>query len=189
MVATVLNRANPAVTEGTLWTIDARHSSITFSVKHMKIATVHGRFDRFGGTIRFDRDRPARTEVAVEIDAASIDTGIGKRDDHLRSPDFFDIAECPFITFRSLEVEPISSFSLHSWRMSGTLTIHGVTRNVELDVRETGRRDAGPGGPLAFEATGVIKRKWFGMEFNLPIDVVADEVKVSASVQVFQATA
>src|SRR5215217_3353053 len=102
----------------------------------MMVATVRGRFRGFRGAIRFDRDRPDDAKVDVEIDAASIDTGIKKRDDHLRSADFFDIAVYPMIMFRSTRIESVTRFGRHRWRMTGDLTMGGVTRPVELDVEQ-----------------------------------------------------
>ncbi len=183
MVAPTMHRADSAVAQGTTWRIDPLYSSIDFSVKHMKIATVHGHFDDFGGTFRFDPDRPSRSRVDVEIVTGSVSTGIAKRDAHLRSSDFFDASLYPAITFTSTEFEPISSFSRQNWRMTGTLSIHGVARSVELAVKQVGQIDAPAADTIEFVATGTIKRKWFGMEFNLPIDVVSDEVRVSISVQ------
>jgi polyisoprenoid-binding protein YceI len=182
MVAPTLKRTDTTVVGGTTWKIDPLYSSIDFSVKHMKIATVHGHFDDFRGTFRFDPDRPSRTKVEVEIDAASINTGIRKRDNHLRSPDFFDVVAYPSITFVSTEVTPISSFSRHNWLMTGALSVHGITRSVELSVKQIGDIRDGAADSIEFAATGTIKRKWFGMEFNLPIDVVADEIRVSISI-------
>jgi polyisoprenoid-binding protein YceI len=183
MVAPTLQRTGTGLVSGTSWMIDPFYSSIDFSVKHMKIATVHGHFDDFRGTFRFDPDRPTRSKVEVEIDASSINTGIKKRDNHLRSSDFFDVAAFPSITFVSTEAEPVSAFSRHNWLMTGTLSVHGVTRTVELAVKEIGPVRDGTSDTIEFVATGTIKRKWFGMEFNLPIDVVADEIHVSISIQ------
>jgi polyisoprenoid-binding protein YceI len=152
----------------------------------MMIATVHGRFSSFRGTIRFDRDWPDDAEVAVEIDAGSVDTGIKKRDDHLRSADFFDVAAYPAIVFRSTRVKPVSPFDRHRWQMVGDLTIRGVTRTVELATEQTGGPAGWDGDVVEFKATAKINRKDFGMEFNLPIDgggFVGDEVKIAITVQ------
>src|SRR5215216_1188077 len=172
---------------GTLWEIDPSHSTIGFSIKHMMFATVRGRFGSFRGAIRFDRDRPDDAKVDVEIDAASIDTGIKKRDGHLRSADFFDAAVYPTISFRSTRVEPVHRFGRHSWRMVGNLTMCGVTRSVELAVDQTGEPSSQYAEVIEFTATTKFNRKDFGMEFNLPIEggglVVGDDVRVAISVQ------
>jgi polyisoprenoid-binding protein YceI len=178
-----LQRARIAAVAGTMWKIDPVHSTIGFTVKHMMFATVHGRFDSFRGTIRFDRDRPWNTAVEAEIDAATIATGIRKRDEHLRSADFFDVAAWPTISFRSIRIRPVHGGGRNHWLVTGELTIRGATRPVDLVVRQTGA----PGRPYAddieFAATATINRKDFGMEFNLPIEggglVVGDEVRIS----------
>jgi polyisoprenoid-binding protein YceI len=191
METQTLPRTETAANTGTLYTIDPIHSTIGFSVKHMMLATVHGRFAGFRGTIRFDRDRPDDAAVEVEIDAATIDTGIKKRDDHLRSADFLDVAAYPTIAFRGTRVEPINPFSRDRWVVVGDLTMHGVTRPVELAVEQTG------GGPdlwdvevASFAAAAKISRKAFGIGLNLPLDagglVIGDDVKIVIDVQVVE---
>lgn len=172
----------------TTWTIDPAHSTIGFAVKHMMFTTVHGRFGGVSGTIRVDDDHPRDASVEVEIGATTIDTGEAKRDEHLRSADFFDVATYPTIAFRSTQVEPISPLSRDRWRIVGDLTIHGVTRSVELAAEQTGSGKNPLGAEVAgFEATTKISRKDFGMEFNVPLDgggvLVGDEVKIAIDVQ------
>ncbi len=120
----------------------------------------------------------------------AIDTGIKKRDQHLRSADFFDVAVYPTISFRGTRVEPIHSRAGNRWLVVGNLTMHGVTRSVELAVEQTGFPELWAADDLAFRATAKINRKDFGMEFNLPIEgggiVVGDEVKIAISVQTTQ---
>jgi polyisoprenoid-binding protein YceI len=188
MKAQTLQRAETAVDAGTLWTFDHIHSTIGFSVKHMMVATVHGRFDGFRGTIRFGDNHHYDAVVEVEIDAASIDTGIEKRDEHLRSADFFDVAAFPTIAFRSTRVEPISTFRGDRWLVVGDLTMHGVTRSVELAAEQTGGGTDQWGAEVAdFSATTKISRKDFGVEFNVPSDggglLIGDEVKIAISIQ------
>jgi polyisoprenoid-binding protein YceI len=177
-----------AIDSRTTWTIDPAHSTIGFSVKHMMFTTVHGRFGGVGGTIRVDDDRPHDATVDIEIDTATIDTGDAKRDEHLRSADFFDAGTYPTIAFRSTRVEPISPLSPDRWRVVGDLTIHGVTRAIELVAEQTGRGTSPMGTVVTgFEAMAKISRKDFGMEFNVPLDgggfLVGDEVKISVDVQ------
>jgi polyisoprenoid-binding protein YceI len=180
METQVLQRAGVAVDTGTLWTIDPIHSTIGFSVKHMLIATVHGRFGGFRGTIRFSDGRPENALVEVQIDAASIDTGIGKRDEHLRSADFFDVATYPTITFRGTRIEPVSPVRRDRWRVVGDLTIHGVTRSVELAVEQTSGPDLWDVEVASFAATTKISRKDFGIGLHLPLEsgelVICDDV-------------
>jgi polyisoprenoid-binding protein YceI len=159
-----------------MWRIDPIHSTIGFSVRHMMVATVRGHFGGFSGTIRYDSDRPMEAGVEVEIDATTVDTGIRMRDEHLRSADFFDVATYPTISFRSTSVEPASVGKRKRSLVAGELTMHGVTRAVELTVEQTGAQSA---DVIEFEATTKIHRRDFGMEFNLAIEdgglVVGDE--------------
>jgi polyisoprenoid-binding protein YceI len=178
----------PAIDTRTTWTIDPAHSTIGFAVKHMMFTTVHGRFGGVKGTIRVDDSRPHDAAVEVEIDTATVTTGDAKRDEHLRSADFFDVAAYPTIAFRSTRVEPISPLSRDRWRVVGDLTIHGVTRSVELAAEQTGRGTNPWGAEVAgFEATAKISRKDFGMEFNVPLAeggfLVGDEVKIAIDVE------
>lgn len=191
METQTLQRAETAADTGTLWTIDPVHSTIGFSIKHMMVATVHGRFGGFRGTIRFDEERPQDALVQVQIDAASVDTGIKKRDAHLRSADFFDVAAYPTIAFRGTRVQPASPLPRHRWHVAGDLTLHGVTRPVELAVEQTG------GGPdlwdvevASFAARTKISRRDFGIRLNRPLDagglVIGDEVSIAIDVQVVE---
>ena len=122
-------RTAPVIPTGT-WTVDPAHSSVGFAVKHMGIANVRGRFTEFDGTLEMKQavsDSRARGTVKV----ASIDTGEPQRDDHLRSPDFFDVGQFPEITFESTHVEAIDD---ESSRVTGNLTMHGITKEIRLDV-------------------------------------------------------
>jgi polyisoprenoid-binding protein YceI len=185
-------RAEIAADAGALWRIDPVTSTIGFSIKHMVVATVQGRFGDFRGTIRLHDDRPHDASVEVQIDAGSIDTGISKRDAHLRSADFFDVVAYPTIAFRSTRIEPVSPVRRDRWRVVGDLTMHGVTRAVELAVEQTGEPSRRYADVIEFTATAKINRKDFGMEFNLPIEggglVVGDEVKVAITVQANRST-
>jgi polyisoprenoid-binding protein YceI len=187
METQTLQRAETGADTGTLWRIDPSHSTISFTIKHMVVATVHGRFGGFRGTIRFDDDRPQDALVEVQIDAGTVDTGEKKRDDHLRSADFFDVAAYPTIAFRSTRVEPVRPFRRNRWRVVGDLTIHGVTRSVELAAEQTGGPNPWDAEVTSFVATTKISRKDFGMEFNLPLDggglVIGDEVTIAIDVQ------
>lgn len=192
METQTLQCAERATLSGTLWWIDPVQSTIDFSIKHMKFATVHGRFTSPRGTIRFDRDRPQDARVEVEIDAATIDTGIQKRDDHLRSADFFDVAAFPVIAFRSTHVNVLSRSNGYSWLVAGALTIGGMSRSVELAVEQPAMPGKEDSDVITFAAKTKINRKDFGMEFNLPLEggglVVGDEVKIAITVQANRTT-
>jgi polyisoprenoid-binding protein YceI len=176
--------ATPAAA-GSTWEIDPVHSSIQFGVRHLMISTVHGKFPKFTATAVADDKEPARAVVEASIDAAAIDTGEPKRDEHLRGPDFFDVAKYPTITFKSTKVEPVGDrhFKLH-----GDLTMHGVTKPVALDVEATPEVKGMRGETRAgARATTKINRKDFGVNWSKTMDgggvVVGDDVDVTIEVE------
>lgn len=180
-------RPGTAPLAGTMWRIDPVHSTVGFSIKHMAFATVHGRFGAVEGTIRLDGDRPDDISVEVRIDTATIDTGEPRRDQHLRSADFFDVAAYPTIAFRSTWVEPIVPFPRERWLAVGDLTIHGVTRPVELAVEQRGGRpNPWDAEATSFAVTATISRRAFGVGLHVPLGaglVIGDEVTVAIDVQ------
>ena len=163
------------------WTIDGAHSIAEFAVKHMMVSTVKGRFRTLRGTIELDEQEPERSSVEAEIETASIDTGVEQRDAHLRSDDFFSAERFPLITFRSTRVERVED---DRWRVTGDLTIRGVTREVVLDTEFEGDGiDAYGQRRAAFTATTSINRRDFGLNWNGVIEaggvVVQDRVKIT----------
>jgi polyisoprenoid-binding protein YceI len=168
------------------WNIDAAHSVVEFSVKHMMVSTVKGRFRDVAGTVEIDELNPANSTVAAEIDVASVDTGAPDRDNHLRSGDFFDAENFPKVTFRSTNVELTGAASA---KMTGELMIRGVTRTVELDVEHEGRIiDAFGKDRLGFTATTKINRKDFNVNWNGLIEaggvIVSDAVRITLNIAV-----
>jgi polyisoprenoid-binding protein YceI len=167
------------------WQVDGAHSSVGFSVRHMVISKVRGRFARWSASLSLDTADLARSSVSVEMDAASVDTGIADRDAHLRSPDFLDAAAHPVLRFRSRKVEPVSPDRL---RVTGDLTIRNVTREVILDV-ENGGQGKDPWGNVraGFTATTSINRKDFGLTWNQALEtggvLVADRVDIEIELQ------
>jgi polyisoprenoid-binding protein YceI len=173
------------------WKIDAAHSGIHFSVRHMLVSKVRGRFAKFGGTIELDEEDVAKSRIDVEIDAASVDTGIPERDAHLRSPDFFDAAAFPLLRFRSRSVEPQGG---DRFRVLGDLTIHGVTREVTLDVVAGGRaRDPWGQERSGFEASASIDRRDFGLQWNQLLEaggvLVGNEVQIAIELEAVRSAA
>lgn len=164
----------------TRWALDPAHSSVEFAVRHLMIATVKGRFADVQGTVVLDSDDPTRSKVDVTIGAASIDTRMPQRDDHLRSADFFDVEHFPTLTFKSRTV----TVNGEDLKVVGDLTIRGVSREVVLDVTSQGRQ-ADPWGGLraGFEARARIKRSDFGLTWNQALEAggvaVGDEVKIT----------
>ena len=167
------------------WAIDAAHSLVEFSVKHMMIATVKGRFTDVSGSVTVVGDDPISAEIDVSIVAQTIDSGVPQRDGHLRSADFFHVDEHPTITFRSEQVRRSASGEL---LVLGSLTIRGVTREVVLTVEELGRMPDPSGSErAAFSATTRIRRRDFGLTWNQILETggvtVSDEVRISLDVQ------
>jgi polyisoprenoid-binding protein YceI len=175
----------------TTWNIDTTHSGIHFSIRHMVVAKVRGAFKAFSGTVQLDEQAPASSSVSVRIEVASIDTGVEQRDNHLRSPDFFDVAKFPAITFQSTKVEKASGNNL---RVTGNLTIRDVSREVVLDVEQLGT-GKDPWGQLrvAFEAKTSVDRRDFGLTWNQALEaggvLVGEKVEISLEVQAVQAQA
>src|SRR3954447_23184760 len=118
----------------TTWQIDPAHSTVEFSVKHMMFTTVRGRFNSFTGTIQVDPDNPDRSAVTVDIDAASLDTGVADRDGHLRSADFLDVKQFPKIVFRSTRVDGAHAKEGDRFKVAGQLEIRGQALAVTLDA-------------------------------------------------------
>ena len=149
-----------------IWAIDVSHSSLNFKVKHLGLAKTRGRFTRFEGTVDVG-ERPEDTRVDVTIDADSVDTHDETRDGHLRSPDFFDVASHPSLTFRSTGV----SGADERWTLTGDLTIAGVTKPVSLDVEYDGVSTDPWGGVRAgFTAKTQINREDFGLTWNAALE-------------------
>jgi polyisoprenoid-binding protein YceI len=178
--------AAPALAQTTsTWEIDPAHSSIQFGVRHLMISTVKGKFPKFTATAVADEKEPTRAIVEASIDTASIDTGEAKRDEHLRSPDFFDVAKYPTITFKSTKVEPAGD---HHYKLHGDLTMHGVTKPVVLDVEATQQVKGMRGETRAgARATTKVNRKDFGINWSKTMDgggvVVGDDVDVTIEVE------
>jgi polyisoprenoid-binding protein YceI len=166
------------------FTIDPSHSGIHFTVRHMVIAKVRGAFTRFSGTIDFNPDDASASKVSATIDASSIDTREPKRDAHLRSADFFDVEQHPELRFTSTQVEKTSD----GYRVTGDLTIHGVTRSVALDAEFMGAGND-PWGKrrVGFQAKTTILRKDFGLTWNAALEagglLVGDKVDIELDVE------
>lgn len=167
------------------WQIDPAHSHITFSARHMMISKVRGRFENFSGTIDFDENNPAASTINIEIDAASINTRMQQRDDHLRSADFLDTANYPTLTFVSNRVEVTSD---DSGRLIGDLTIRGVSQEVTLNVEYAGQAKS-PWGTISagFSAATKINRKDWGLEWNAPLEsggfLVGDDITIDIELE------
>ncbi|QFZ75463.1 hypothetical protein GFH48_21285 [Streptomyces fagopyri] len=170
------------------WTVDPAHSSVGAVAQHLGISSVHGRFTDFSATLEIAPDEVAKSRVEAVIQAASIDTGNGMRDGHLRSPDFLDVERYPRITYRSTGLTPAGS---DRWTVHGELTLHGVVRPVDLDLAYLGTgADPWGGTRAAFRATAQLHREDFAMNYNqvvqAGISAIGATLKVELDMQAVQ---
>ncbi|MCS6950585.1 MAG: YceI family protein [Armatimonadota bacterium] len=159
--------------------IDPVHTSLVFRVKHMNTAFVYGMFRDVKGTVVVDEANPARSSINIEVDANSVFTANEQRDNHLRSPDFFNARQFPTITFRSTSIRRVNADTV---QVQGNLTMRGVTRPVTATVNLTGKGKNAQGRDIiGFETTFTIRRSEFGIRYGLP--GLGDEVRVTLSVE------
>ncbi len=170
------------------WQVDGAHSAVSLTVRHMVISKVRGRFTKWNAKLALDTSDLSRSSVEVDIDAASIDTGVADRDAHLRSADFLDAQKYPALRYRSRRVEVVSPDRL---RVVGDLTIRDVTREAVLDVEYGGQgKDPWGNRRAGFTATTSLNRKDFGLTWNQALEtggvLVADRVDVEIELQAIQ---
>ncbi len=168
------------------WQIDPNHSAAQFSVRHMGISTVRGAFTKISGTAVYDPADPSKTTLEATIDASSIDTRVERRDNDLRSPNFFDVAKYPSLTFKSTKVEAAGAGKL---KITGDLSIHGVTKQVVLDVDGPTAPVQDPRGNshIGASASTRINRKDYGV--NGGGAIVGDEIPITIDVELVSAAA
>jgi polyisoprenoid-binding protein YceI len=169
-----------ALADASTWKMDPAHSHASFTVRHLAISNVRGEFRKMDGVVKLDEDDVTRSSVEATIDAASIDTRQPKRDDDLRSANFFDVQKYPTITFKSTKVEKGGAGKL---RVTGDLTMHGTTKPVVLDVEgpTDAIKDAQGNARRGIFATTTINRREFGLDFNSMVEAVpvaGDEIKI-----------
>src|SRR5260370_39106797 len=146
------------------WNIDATHSHATFAVRRVVVSTVKGKFNVLRGTLTRDEANPANSWIEAEVDAASIDTNEPNRDKHLRSPDFFDVEKYPKLTFKSTKVEPVGD---NEYKVTGDLTMHGVTKPVVFSVERSGEiKDPNGFRRVGLSAKSKLSRKEWGLTWN-----------------------
>jgi polyisoprenoid-binding protein YceI len=177
--------ASPALASD--WQIDPAHTEAGFTVKHMGITNVNGSLGPVSGTIHLDDKDVTKSTVDVSIDVTGIDTREPRRDTHLKSPDFFDVAKFPTATFKSTSVSQVSPGKL---KVTGNLTMHGVTKSVTLDVDGPSAPTKDPFGntKIAAAASGKVDRKDYGLMWNKPLEkgagfLVGDDVTLNISVE------
>lgn len=180
-----MNTTTTAPNTRNTWDIDVAHSSLGFSVRHLVIAKVHGRFARWTGSLVLDDARPEDSRVEVHIESASLDTHEPQRDAHLRSADFFDSDHNPELVFRSTRIERAGD---DRYTLSGDLTIAGVTRPARLEVEALGRaKDPWGGDRIGFSAKTTIDRRDFGLVWNQALEaggvVVGEKVEITIEVE------
>ena len=179
--------AAPALAAPTTWDIDSAHSVASFSIKHMMVSTVRGQFGKMTGTVTMDGNNVKTAMVDATVDASTIDTHEPKRDGHLKSPDFFDVAKFPNLTFKSTKVEVAANGAI---KLHGDLTIHGITKAVAFDVQPLSKEYKNLAGVMVVgtSATTKINRKDFGLTWNKPLEaaggvLVGDEVTVNLDLE------
>jgi polyisoprenoid-binding protein YceI len=183
ILLTALAAASPAVAKET-YQIDKSHTTVGFEVRHI-FTNVGGKFTDFAGTINVDRAKPESSSVEFTIHAKSIDTNEPRRDEHLRSAEFFDVANHPAITFKSTSLKPNGN---DSWLVTGDLTMRGVTKSVTLPVTLLGEgKDPWGNEKLGLETTVTLNRKEFGLTWNKALEsgglLVGEEVKVQIAIE------
>jgi polyisoprenoid-binding protein YceI len=167
------------------WVIDPDHSVAAFAVRHMMVTDVHGQFNKISGTIYFDPADIPHSSLEASIDVSGIYTGIHKRDDHLRSPDFFNVEKYPLITFKSTITEITEK---NRFKLTGDLTIRGITKQVVLDVSYSGPEKS-PYGEISmgFTALTRVNREDYGVMWNMPLEsggvMVGKEVQIILNIE------
>jgi polyisoprenoid-binding protein YceI len=170
--------------------IDPAHSNVQFSIRHMMISNVRGSFTKVTGAVEYDADNVATTTVSAEVDVTSINTGDEKRDGHLKSADFFEVDKYPTMTFVSRKVEKTGD---DEFRVTGDLTIHGVTKETILTASEVTSEGTDPWGQIRIGAVikGKVNRKDFGLNWSAPLEtggvLVGDDVKLEFDLQFVKA--
>jgi len=187
--STIIALSLPALASATTWNIDPDHTNIGFKVRHLMVSNVKGSFDKHTGVVDINDKDITKSKVDVTIDTASINTNVKKRDDHLRSADFFDVAKFPTMTFVSRKVAKAGEDKL---KVTGDLTLHGITKQVVLDVEGPSGESKDPYGVIRRGATASTKinRKDFGLVWNKALETggiaVGDEITITLEVEMIK---
>ena len=173
------------------WILDQEHSSVNFSVNHMKISEIHGQFKNFMAAVEFDERFVKDTQMHLTIEVDSIDTGLEQRDEHLRSPDFFNTREHPKIYFKSHSVRKIGR---HRYRVNGDLTLKGVTKPAAVVLNYAGVvKDYWGNKRAGFKVSGTFNRFEHGLNWNELLEagglIVGEEVRIDCNFEMFQPSA
>jgi len=186
IIALCLTLALPALSSASTWGIDPDHSTIGFKAKHLMVSSVNGVFLKHSGEVSINDNDITKSKVEISIDTNSISTNVQKRDEHLRSADFFDVAKYPAMTFVSKKVAKAGKNKL---KVTGDLTLHGVTKEVVLDVEGPSKESKDPWGGIrkGAVATTKINRKDFGLVWNKSLEtggvLVGDEILIKLEIE------
>ena len=186
VVAIAFTLAAPVLAHADTWQIDPMHTSVEFTVRHMMISNIKGTFEKTSGTVTVDGSSPTTAKIDATIDASSLNTRVERRDADLKSPNFLDVQKYPTITFKSTKVEANGE---GKWKVTGDLTLHGVTKLVVLEVEGSGTPIHDPMGNTraGASATAKINRKDFGLTYNKTLEsggvMVGDEVSITIDVE------
>ncbi|WP_136514017.1 YceI family protein [Geomonas edaphica] len=189
-IAAVAAFALPALASASTWNIDPDHSNVGFKVRHLMVSNVKGSFEKQKGTVEINDKDITKSKVAVTIETASVNTNVAKRDEHLRSADFFDVAKYPTMTFVSKSVAKAGKGKL---RVTGDLTLHGVTKQVVLNVEGPAKESKDPWGNMrsGVVASTKINRKDFGLVYNAALETggvaVGEEVDINLEIEMIKA--
>lgn len=189
VVATVAILSIPVFATAAPWSIDADHSSVGFKVRHMMVSNVKGDFGKISGVVDINDKDITKSKVEVSIDTNSINTNMQKRDEHLRSAEFFDVAKYPTMTFVSKKVAKAGKGNL---KATGDLTLHGVTRQVVLEVEGPSKESKDPWGNIRRGATATTKinRKDFGLVWNAALETggvaVGEEITITLEIELLK---
>ena len=189
-ISTIVALALPALASATTWNIDPDHSNVGFKVRHLMVSNVKGSFDKHTGVVDINDKDITKSKVQITIDTASINTNVVKRDEHLRSADFFDVAKFPTMTFVSKKVAKAGKDKL---KVTGDLTMHGITKEVVLNVEGPSKESKDPWGNIRSGATASAKinRKDFGLVWNAALETggvaVGEEVAINLEIEMIKA--
>ena len=181
--------AIPYAAVASTWNIDPDHSNFGFKIKHLMVSNVKGNFEKYSGIVEINDKDMTKSKVEVTIDTNSVNTNVKKRDDHLRSADFFDVAKYPTITFVSKKVTVVGPDKL---KVTGDFTLHGVTKEVVLDLEGPTAESKDPWGNIRKGATATTKinRKDYGLMWNQALEtggvLVGDEVDITLEVEMIK---
>lgn len=177
--ATILAICGGAARAADVYTVDPVHSSISFRISHQGISDIHGRFNDYSGTFTIDRADPSKSSFELSVKVESVDTNNQKRDEHLRAPDYFNVKQFPAMTFKSKKVKPTDD----GYEVTGDLTLHGVTKEITLDLKGGHKEVEFPKGSkrIGVTATPTIDRTQFGMRSEKP--GLGDDVNITLGIE------